>query len=351
MTSKRVPVLRFVAWAATVHAVVFAAWITLRPETATKAPSTPPEFTDLVIPSRHGGSDEVASMPQRPPLATRDLRTCEELEERIEASIGSRSGKSGWAGKYVASGRNWGSALHVAPDLGFVAHHESGHMPNDSDTLDCTDLEWGRVEERDGALWLDPAMPCDIDILRHFSPLVPIAWGDRRYLVRAADLLEFVCSVESGAEPRGGTSGQYYLREGDERTIVEKPLEIPEAFRETWRASVHARVIHVLAVLDDPLQFYRKTTLELDVGTAHAVQIGDRFWLDAHSRPSLCARVTAVEERTCTALLRQTRDDVTAVVAGAEMSSLPNLRGRFSRADDADARERAVDLVHRERDR
>lgn len=351
MTSKRVPVLRFVAWAATVHAVVFAGWLALRPTTATKAPSTPPEFTEIVIPSRHGGSDDVALTPLRPALTTRDLRECEELEDRIEASIGSRSGKNDWAGKYVASGRNWGSTLRIAPDLGFVARHESGHVPDDSDTLDCTDVEWGRVEERDGALWLDPAMPCDIDILRHSSPLVPIAWGNRRYLVRVADMLEFVCSVESGAEPRGGTSGHYYLREGDERTIVEKPLEIPEAFRETWRASVHARVIHVPAVVDDPLQFYRKTTLALDVGAARAVQIGDRFWLDAHSRPSLCARVTHVDERTCTALLRQTRDDVNAVVAGAEMSNLPNLSGRFSRAADADARERAVDLVQRERDR
>lgn len=61
--------------------------------------------------------------------------------------------------------------------------------------------------------------------------MVPVRWGDRRYLLEERDLPEFCLRVRSGEEPRRTSEGIFYLREGDwERPAAGQP-DVPEAYR------------------------------------------------------------------------------------------------------------------------
>ena len=58
--------------------------------------------------------------------------------------------------------------------------------------------------------------------------LVPVAWGDRRYLVPEAEIASFRSAVEQGHEPRGGPHGAFYLRCDDWWKAVEGLPTLPD---------------------------------------------------------------------------------------------------------------------------
>ncbi len=43
--------------------------------------------------------------------------------------------------------------------------------------------------------------------------LIPVRWGERRYLIYAEELSEFCKSIENGVEPRNKSNGDFHMKE------------------------------------------------------------------------------------------------------------------------------------------
>ena len=59
---------------------------------------------------------------------------------------------------------------------------------------------------------------------------IPVAWGDRKYLIPADDIVGFCNEVNDGSEPRKGY-GSYLMRQGDEKKEVKGLPAVPEKFK------------------------------------------------------------------------------------------------------------------------
>ena len=55
-----------------------------------------------------------------------------------------------------------------------------------------------------------------------------VEWGDRRYILNRAQLLDFCIAVAKGSEPRTRRVGSFYLREGDDAKAANGPSPVRE---------------------------------------------------------------------------------------------------------------------------
>ncbi len=60
------------------------------------------------------------------------------------------------------------------------------------------------------------------------NELVPVRWGQRRYLINAEMVAGFCDSIKQGWEPRDSViGGPYYLRKGDwDRYAIGRPISL-----------------------------------------------------------------------------------------------------------------------------
>lgn len=57
---------------------------------------------------------------------------------------------------------------------------------------------------------------------------LPVAWGERRYLVSGRQLVPFCIAAAEGREPRSQRVGRFYLRENDETKPVSGGTPVEE---------------------------------------------------------------------------------------------------------------------------
>ena len=138
----------------------------------------------------------------------------------------------------------------------------------------------GTVETIGGRLWFSPNAESRIQAdSRLLGWWVPVAWGERRYLIEEREMLPFVNDVNLGTEPRTSTTGSYLLRRGD----AERPVKGSPSVPEEWRAYILSqRVAGVITnVIDD-------RNAEIDIGRRNGLRSGmvlmafkpSRGWLD-----------------------------------------------------------------------
>lgn len=207
-----------------------------------------------------------------------------------------------WAGSYY-----WGDGtganvwLWVAPRSGFAFVWEGCSGIYDQNHGDVT-FENGLVE-------LTPKLPNRVDgTLGIDTTFVPVAWGNRNYLIATNELDEFCDSIVGGWEPRLHINGQFLLRDGDwDKLVTEAPALPAEYALQEVRPAIAASIIAVgeSRTRREPHKPYYKTTVvTLNVGEADGVSVDMEFH-PVTDPLSAFVSVYSVAADKCYAMMRQ----------------------------------------------
>jgi hypothetical protein len=219
-------------------------------------------------------------------------------------------GNHPWAGTYYyGDGLGVNASLTLAPKSGFVFTWEG--------CLGVYDRNFGDIIQTDrGSLKLGLMFENSQKGFQGVAEeLVPIAWGQRHYLIRFDGVPAFCNAVNSGSEPRGDMHGFYYLRQGDHEKRVKGPPELPEQYQAyLLKEPIDAEVV---AVKDTTIEegiggwTFHKTEVTLNVGRSTGVLPGMSFHVyEPEDILTRCgATILAVDEHSSTALIDQPSTD------------------------------------------
>lgn len=224
-------------------------------------------------------------------LSERDRRSPEVQEriEAIEAELASGEALPAWAGEYFfGNGLGRNVTLWVAPEAGCAALW-TGCMGPYGEAQGTLSLEGSHLRlhlEGDN----NPGAFGDF-----WTEYVPVAWGERAYLVPPEQGLAFADEVRLGLEPREFMHGIVPLRRGDEELEVSGPCAALEELAPVERRGpMTAEVVECLVVrvpggggssdfgrclvrLDRGLEggYYRGMEVELDLPEVRGILSGD----------------------------------------------------------------------------
>lgn len=238
--------------------------------------------------------------------------------ERIRAEV-ARRGAHPWAGEYFAGdGTGVNTTLALAPDAGFVFEWHG--------CLGVYDRNFGTVEVVDGRLVLDFSFENVQEGFRGLAPeLLPVAWGPRRYLVPADDVIGFCNEVNGGAEPRQGVHGTFLLRRGDEALAVAGEPALPPDVRDALlERPVEARVIEVGPSESRPGRSdfdFRITRVRLDAGSLQGLRSGMELFVVEPRGLVERVRLAHVEEGRSEGTFTQSSGDRPAPRVGWRLST------------------------------
>jgi len=174
----------------------------------------------LSLPLLDGTSPAYASLPQTASsraetsqaLATREaFKRGVEAQRAAIAKENSTTPGAAWDGEYYSGdGTGENVSLSLAPRSGVAATWEG--------CLGTYAANKGRVTpQADGSLLLNYEQPNDQEGIGFAEHVVPVAWGDRMYMISEKELPEFVSAVNLGDEPRENAQGSFLMRKGDEQ--------------------------------------------------------------------------------------------------------------------------------------
>jgi len=146
------------------------------------------------------------------------------------------------SGEYsYGNGFDMNCTLEISPDGRFV------YRKCNCETV--VDQATGTAVINDGVVQLNPDKPRNQWPLGTGPELVPVAWGQRLYLVPQNDILGFSNQVNRGVEPISrGNMGSYYLREGD----WDRPAEGKPVLPEEWQTRLLDKPIQGRVAGQDP---------------------------------------------------------------------------------------------------
>jgi hypothetical protein len=150
-------------------------------------------------------------------------RKVTESREKIAEEI-KTLGEHPWAGEYYkGDGLGVNISLSIAPKAGYSFQWRG--------CLGLYDQNYGAVAEKDGRLHLSFMLPNKRSELRGVTEeLVPVTWGERKYLVPTNEFIEFCNQINCGREPRDAVHGRCLLRRGDEKKKVTGLPSVPKEF-------------------------------------------------------------------------------------------------------------------------
>ncbi len=192
-----------------------------------------------------------------------------------------------WAGKYYyGDGLGVNVSLSLAPKSGFVFTWNG--------CLGLYDLNYGDVGEADRRIRFVFKYPNVRKGFQGIAPeLLPVAWGDRHYLIPADKVVDFANAINAGFEPRNNVHGRFLLRVGDELKPARGEPNIPLEFSEyLLKRPIEAQISSVKESRMEDSK--RITTAVLNVGTAQGVRQGMELWVYVPSAIYGMARVTSV---------------------------------------------------------
>ena len=142
------------------------------------------------------------------------------LRSVIEQEIKSLP-KHAWAGQYYfGDGLGANVSLWLAPSAGFLYEWYG--------CLGLYDRDYGAVsDDGKGTIQLRFLLGGS----RIEGEYVPVAWGERRYLIAKDQLSDFCDAVNRGREPRKGVHGMWFIRWGDEKKRADGLPAVPEEYR------------------------------------------------------------------------------------------------------------------------
>ena len=175
-----------------------------------------------------------------------------------------------WAGDYYfGDGLGQNVLLSVAPRSGIAATWQG--------CLGTYAANKGRViPQADGSLLLKYDQPNDPRGVGFADHVIPVAWGDRMYMISEKELPAFASAVNLGEEPREGQSGAFLLRQGDEsRNVHGLPILPPRQQSLIRDVPLEVGVVSVKRLPDnDADTFECRFRLKLDRGTNDGLASG-----------------------------------------------------------------------------
>ncbi len=201
-----------------------------------------------------------------------------------------------WAGQYSRAEIFSHEELLIAPQSGFVAH-SSGCVVTEP-------RDWGSVSEHDGILKLTPHFPVDKSV-RFDDELLPVRWGERRYLVALDHIKDFANDINAGE------GCDALLRVGDDKSVPSGTVQASQQYAALFLDEpLSARVTAVAEprYANDQRARRRLTIVTLDIGAKNGAWKGmtlHRPDIEAHG----VLTITKVEESTSKAELEDWHAD------------------------------------------
>lgn len=176
-----------------------------------------------------------------------------------------------WAGRYYrGDGLGMNIVVSLAPQAGVVATWHG--------CLGLYGAKEGRVvQAADGGLSFAFKGPDDRRSSAFPERVVPVAWGQRRYLIAPAEMQDFVNAIHHGREPRAQAHGRFLLAEGDEARPAAGLPQLPEGVQ----SAIRRRPLEVGVTKVEPMGSEgrggfctRRHRLTLDQGDANGLRPG-----------------------------------------------------------------------------
>ncbi len=204
--------------------------------------------------------------------------TAEKLRRTISEEIRT-IGSHEWAGNYYyGDGQGVNAHLIVAPQSGYLFQWRG--------CLGLYDRNYGAITSDKGRLRLSFTFPNKRSGFQGIAEeLIPIAWGNRMYLVPSDDIVGFCNHVNEGLEPRNRLSGSYLLQVGDQKKKVTGFPNVPEQFKPYLLAHpVEAEITGVGESTTRPIASdwkYKDTPVTLSCGRNKGLLPGMRLYVIA----------------------------------------------------------------------
>jgi len=145
------------------------------------------------------------------------------LSDRIKTELRGLTNHP-WAGDYYRGDVYDTITLVLAPEAGYVFEWHG--------CLGVYDRNYGLVTTTNGAIRLSVTFPNPGKGFEKMAQeLIPVPWGDRRYLIPTDDVIGFCNCVNDGFEPRTCGAGFHLLRRGDEKKSVSGFPSVPADYR------------------------------------------------------------------------------------------------------------------------
>jgi hypothetical protein len=244
--------------------------------------------------------------------------TAKGLRDKILAEVSGLK-EHEWAGEYYAGdGLGVNTLLSVSPQFGYVFEWHG--------CLGVYDRNYGAVTLDKGRLQLAFSFPNVRKGFQGVAPaFVPVSWGSRHYLIPTDDVAGFCNQINQGTEPRMSVHGFYFLRRGDEKSVVAGAPKLPPEFQpyllanpvETGIVTVGATTIHQ----GTGAVKYRKTAMTLDAGLSKGLREGMELIVSTPSDIFGSVRITRVEKDQSEAVMTQLGDDDPSPKAGWKLST------------------------------
>lgn len=245
-------------------------------------------------------------------------RAANSKRDQIRAEVG-KLGAHPWAGEYYAGdGLGVNEVIILAPIAGYVFEWHG--------CLGLYDRNYGAVTEKDGKLTLSFTFENSRDGLRGIAPvLVPVPWGERRYLIPADDVVGFCNHVNQGAEPRSRSHGYHLLRRGDEGKAVRDQPKVPTEFQGYLLPEpVEATVVTVGATGARKSWAgwdVRDTPLTLDAGAKRGLKVGMELFVMEPDSVLDSLKITKVEDDRSEGVMNQVLSKAPGPKAGWRVST------------------------------
>lgn len=163
----------------------------------------------------------------------------ERQRQRILGEI-ARLSNHPWAGEYYeGDGLGANIRISLAPDTGIAATWHG--------CMGLYGANRGKVAVgRDGELRFDYQRPNAQGFGGFPDAMLPVRWGQRRYMLPGNRRMAFVNAINHGYEPRGQMHGMFLLAEDDEKTMAEGLPDLPPAYLALIRRTpMQVRVVSI----------------------------------------------------------------------------------------------------------
>lgn len=225
----------------------------------------------------------------------------------------------GWSGEYAyGDGLGVNVDFSVAPNSGFIFTWHG--------CLGLYDLNYGSVDARLDRIVIDPLLPNAPGRLAALpNVLIPVQWGERRYLIGSDQFKDFANAVNSGSERCEEMCSAFLRRVGGDTVQVSGRPAVPREYTHLLlERPIEAQVLKVLGSTiereEEVKITWRVTTVQLDVGRENGVWEGMHFHRGEHRFWEAFA-ITQVGVRTSVAIIREMSPDGEGPQPGLALST------------------------------